>query len=842
MVLVFNQKEARRRTFAATVARFMKREFRRNLAIIGAFLLLARAAGAANVDLQEAFVVHPQNLAGPAQKAITVLVEEVEKRTGIRWSAGTSAPSTARALVAVCTRDLLKEFEDANAISPGAVSANGEAEGYRLCVRRREQAATVLVVGNDERGVMFGVGRLLRALHMTRGRVSLDDGLDVVARPHYRLRGHQLGYRPKTNSYDAWDLPRWEQYIRDLAVFGCNAIELIPPHSDDAATSPHFPRPPLEMMAGMSRLANDYGMDVWVWYPAMDSDYSDAATVRSALAEWAEVLRQLPRLDAVFVPGGDPGHTQPRQLINLLEKQTANLRHYHPGVQMWVSPQGFTKEWLDEFVEILEREQPAWLAGVVFGPQVRVSLPELRKLIPAKYPIRHYPDITHSRQCQYPVPDWDAAFAVTEGRECINPRPEGQALIFRNTQQSTTGFITYSEGCNDDVNKIIWSALGWEPQTPVIEILRQYARYFVGEQYTDTFAQGLLALERNWQGPVLPNCSVETTLAQFREIERSASPADLKNWRLQQALFRAYYDAHVRRRLLHEAEAEARAIDALRRAGTGTVSDAVSAALDVLERTATESGAEDLRKRVCDLGDALFETIGMQLSVKRHKAIAVDRGASLDTLDYPLNNGPWLRNELIRIKALRPETDQLAAINAILDWTNPGPGGFYDDLGNSHCQPHLVRGPGVAEDPGCYQSARVGFAETRVACSNAQYTPHVQRRSWLDHAESLYDTPLEMHYTGLDPEASYKVRVVYAGDSQRRRIRLTANGQIEIHPLMTKPFPVAPVEFSVPAAATRTGALTLRWYGEAGIGGNGRGCQVSEVWLIRALPQAVPSR
>src|SRR2546422_5839462 len=33
---------------------------------------------------------------------------------------------------------------------------------------------------------------------------------------------------------DGWSVPVWEQYIRDLAVFGTNAIELIPPRSDDA--------------------------------------------------------------------------------------------------------------------------------------------------------------------------------------------------------------------------------------------------------------------------------------------------------------------------------------------------------------------------------------------------------------------------------------------------------------------------------------------------------------------------------------------------------------------------------------------------------------------------------
>src|SRR5437588_6294840 len=107
----------------------------------------------------------------------------------------------------------------------------------------------------------------------------------------------------------------WEQYYRDLIVFGTNAIELIPPRSDDAADSPHFPLPPLEMMVGMSRLADQYGLDVWIWYPALDVDYANPRTVAAALKEWGAVFEKLPRIDAVFVPGGDPGHTRPAALM-----------------------------------------------------------------------------------------------------------------------------------------------------------------------------------------------------------------------------------------------------------------------------------------------------------------------------------------------------------------------------------------------------------------------------------------------------------------------------------------------------------------------------------------------
>src|SRR5437764_12741906 len=134
----------------------------------------------------------------------------------------------------------------------------------------------------------------------------------------------------------------------------------------------------------------------------MDADYRDAATVEVAVKEWASVFEQLPRVDAVFVPGGDPGQTPPRVLMELLEKQTAVLHRSHPKAQMWVSPQGFTQEWLDEFLRLLNEDSPEWLTGVVHGPQVRISLPRLRESVPARYPIRRYPDITHCIQCQYP--------------------------------------------------------------------------------------------------------------------------------------------------------------------------------------------------------------------------------------------------------------------------------------------------------------------------------------------------------------------------------------------------------------------------------------------------------
>jgi glycosyl hydrolase family 20 len=784
-------------------------------------LLACPMMAEADIDLSRAAVVAPADFSGPENKAVQMLIEEVGKRTQLRLPRLSQPPGEGSPFISI-----------GRAAIKGGSKAPLKREGYQI----ETAGNTVRITGNDPRGVLFGVGHLLRILRMTTRRITLPESFHISTAPKYPLRGHQLGYRPKTNSYDGWTLPMWEQYIRDLAIFGTNAIELIPPRSDDAADSPHFPLPHIDTMIGMSRICDEYGLDVWIWYPALDRNYSDPKTVEFALNEWGDVFKKLPRIDAILVPGGDPGHTQPKYLMGLLEKQTENLHRYHPKATMWVAPQGFSQEWMEEFIGIAKTE-PKWLAGVVYGPQCRLPLPKLREALPAKIPIRHYPDITHSRHSQFAVPDWDPAYALTEARETINPRPTQMATIFRLLQSYTVGFITYSEGCNDDVNKIVWSSLGWNPEADVVEILREYSRYFLGENYADSFTQGLLALEGNWVGPVLTNRGINTTLQQFQTMERGAAPRELADWRFQQALYRAYYDAYVRSRLLYETALEEQALEKLRAARRTETLVAMNEAEKILDRAVTEPAAQDLRARVFELGEALFQSIHMQLSVEKYQAIAVGRGANLNTIDFPLNNRLWLKQQFGEIRKPAPESERAKRLDEIVNWRNPGPGGFYDDLGNLTQQPHLIRGPGFEKDPSLLESSAVSIVQsdgTLAANSDFELVGMGAQPSgpisWWDLAETYYDTPLQMRYTGLDRNSQYKIRVVYAGD-QQREIRLVADGKFEVHPLIKKER--RPLEFEIPLAATADGELNLSWYQASGSRGAGRGCQVAEIWLIK---------
>jgi len=768
------------------------------------------------LDLTKAVVVVPTNLTRPEQNAVRLLVEETAKRASVVLPQQSTWPSRKTPRIVAATVSSAKSFGGSFSVLEPAFY---KPEGYRIWIENSNGVPSVFVVGNDSRGMLFGIGHLLRTLRMSKGHVRIPDGLKAVSSPRYAIRGHQLGYRPKPNSYDGWTLAIWEQYIRDLAVFGTNAIELIPPRSDDAPDSPHFPLPQMETMVGMSKIADDYGLDVWVWYPALDKDYSDPKTVESSVGEWSNVLRQLPRLNAVFVPCGDPGATPPELLMPLLAKQADALKRFHPDAGWWIAPQGFGLKQIDTFRKLIDANPP-WLTGVCYGPWCRMPLDEFRKFIPARYPIRHYPDITHSVYCQYPVPDWDLAFAATEGREVINPRPLDQASIFRATQQHTVGFITYSEGCNDDVNKIVWSSLGWNPNADVTDILRDYSRFFIGESYAVSFAQGLLALEENWRGPAVSNKKINTTFRQFLDMERSAPPRLRLNWRFQQGLFRAHYDAYVKSRLEYETGLEAETWSILRSAKRMGSSPAMETAKAVLNRAVIQPVSEELRDRLFDLAEALYQSIRMQLHTQRYNAQRSD-GAVLDRVDVPLNNRLWLMSKFEGIDTLQLESERLAKIQNLLDWTNPGQGGFYDDLGDPMNQPHLETGAGFDCDP-YFLKTPLSIMDESLRRLGSSYP-----MTWKSTILGLYDLPIRLSYSKLDSAASYMVRVVYTDGP----IRLVANGTTEIHPLLDNRHKI--LEFDIPASLTSHGALNLAWMKNPGEGHAGRGNQIAEVWLVR---------
>lgn len=783
------------------------------------WLLPLTPATAQSLDLTHAtLVAAPAN--GPEQAAVALLVEEVARRTGIAWEQGEPG---AGPLVVVGQGAQMGALLPASLRDDWKVPAGWGREGYAVCTFTHQGRPVIAIAGHDARGVLYGIGHLLRALAMEPGRAVLAAPLNVTATPEKTVRSHQIGYRFKNNSYDAWTLAQFEQEIRDLAVFGTNAIQVIAPVSDDEKESPLFPAPADETIIGIAGILAKYGLDFDLYYPVIRADYGDPTLVAAELTDFEALIQRFPVLQRLYVPGGDPGHTPPDLLFPLLEKMAAILRQHHPEAELWVSTQGFDQAGYEAFYRQLDREPP-WLTGIFIGPQSRDPMAVQRSRIPARYPIQAYPDIGHTLHAQFPVADWDPAFALLEGREPISPRPVDMGVIYRHFQPLFTGFVTYSEGVTDDVNKMLWSQWGWSAATDADSILRDYARYFlgprIGQDHAARAAALILDLERNWRGPIRDNVGINATLQGFQALDQGVAQG---NWRWESLLYRAHYDAYARRRAMAEAAREAAALDRLGQAGAMGAQAAMQAARAALAMP-DDAQTLALRGGVMDLADRLYRHVGLQLSVERCGASHWERGANLDRIDTSLNNRYWLEKQFDQIAALPQEAERLRRLAAFIDWERPVEGALYDDLGDPARSPHLVRGPGVARDP--------QFFETAIH-SIADVTPGQDwRLSALTYAETLYDSPLTLRYEGLDPNRSYRIRVTYAGEDYHLPIRLVAKGGIEIHPPLSRPANPAMLEFPIPARALRDGTLTLHWFRPPGLGGSGRGKQVAEVWLL----------
>jgi hypothetical protein len=162
-------------------------------------------------------------------------------------------------------------------------------------------------------------------------------------------------------------------------------------------------------------------------------------------------------------------------------------------------------------------------------------------------------------------------------------------------------------------------------------------------------------------------------------------------------------------------------------------------------------------------------------------------------------------------------------------------------------QPHVIdEGPGYADDPGGFHSVRAEYAAFSgglIGRKSAEATkPDGPARfilnpmEWWTWAETRYETPLTMRYEHLDPQTIYKVRVVFVGRPSDPRIKLVANEKFEVHGWIQKPAAMGPVEFPIPAEATKTGTLTLRWFLDQGQGGFNGSIDIAEVFLVPIKP------
>ena len=283
-------------------------------------------------------------------------------------------------------------------------------------------------------------------------------------------------------------------------------------------------------------------------------------------------------------------------------------------------------------------------------------------------------------------------------------------------------------------------------------------------------------------------------------------------------LSRAYYDAYIRRKLINETELEKQANAVLLKSESLGAANAVAQATAILLKAENEPIATDVKSRITALYDALFHSIGLQSGSEKYFASDPQRGAVMDFIDLPLNNRWWLEDEFVKVAALPQESEKVARLLEIANWENPGPGGYYDNVGNKSKSTHVLHSD---------------FTYTQVA-EGANPSPTFW---WWEKGKSRrrltwqvsMDWPKAMVYEGLAPDATYVIKTNGFGQTllriDKERVLPRIDGK-EIGEIR---------EFDVPAAALADGKLELTFDRPADeVDLNWRQqSRLSEVWLIK---------
>jgi hypothetical protein len=719
---------------------------RKSIYLASLFLLGFAVAIAQPITIKSANIIASNSIPSPVKETtVKMLTEEIQKRTSIVLKSTAGQPKSSEYTIALVLSGDKDLGGKAIPVSTDKTEPEFKAEGYRIVSELTDKGGILWVIGADARGVLFGAGWVLRKATLLPKTIQLDAKTNVATSPEYAIRGHQLGYRHTANSYDAWTVAQFDQYIRELAIFGSNAVEGIPFHEDENP-SPHFKISSAEMRVKISEICQAYDQDYWVWTP-VTFDLTDKQKRTAELNLHEDLYKKCPRLDHIFIPGGDPGDNHPKDVMPFLKDLHDRLVKYHPKAKIWLSLQGFSVEQVDYFYQYLKENKPTWFEGVVSGPS-SPPMAETRYRLPKNYKHREYPDLTHNVRCEFPVRQWDQAYALTLGREACNPRPYEFAAIHKTYAPFTDGFVSYSDGCHDDINKVVWSMRAWDTQTDVREILVDYGNFFFGKNLAENIADGIAALENNWKGPLAQNGGVEATFGFWKGMEATATPQLSENWRWQILLLRAYYDTYTRRRLIYEQDLEKQANGILAKAAQLGADKAMTSAWEVLERAEKMPIGYDLRKKIEQLCQTLYTSIGLQTSVPKHQAKGYERGCLLDFVDYPLNNRWWLEDQFKALKPILADSNAkvMARLNVISTWENPGVGSFYDDVSSTSKGPRVRTIVDDATDIAWWDN---GFSRARLSTQTFQNNP-------------------ELVYDNLQADARYIIRVAGMGEALLR--------------------------------------------------------------------------
>ena len=451
---------------------------------------------------------------------------------------------------------------------------------------------SILITGNDERGLLYGAGRFLHGCRRTERGFAPGPwrGTSVPGKP---VRGIYLATHFH-NFYHEAPTDDVLRYIEDLALWGFNLVLVWFGMEEYTGMDDPGARAMIGRLRMLLRIVKDLGLDVCLGCIGNDGWKNPPVSIKADKMLPGHAGYHTRRDDHIYNLGNEvcpskPG--VPEMEVRFCREKLAAFADI--GVDYWIvwpydnggctcaecSPWGingylrmaellartyrqefprgkvilstwYFDRWADgEWAGITERfnrQKPDWVDYIMADDYGGVYPPyPLAHGSPGGFPMLSFPEISmHLHQ------PWGGFGAI--------PLPGYLQSLWDNTRGVLSGGVPYSEGIFEDMNKAICAQLFWEPERPAMETVKEYIGFFFSPAVVDEVTRAVQIMERNLERKrevkdgivrfVMKSTEeAEEALRLIEAAEMRLAPPVRTSWRWRLVRVRALVDAELAR-------------------------------------------------------------------------------------------------------------------------------------------------------------------------------------------------------------------------------------------------------------------------------------------------------
>jgi hypothetical protein len=440
------------------------------------------------------------------------------------------------------------------------------AEGFKIVSGTNQ---SIRIIGNDERGLLYGVGKFLHSSRCDRDRFTPSDWRGVsVPQSSFRAIDAVAHFM---NFYEAAPVQEVQLYVEDLSLWGANVIIVGFPTWAFKGFDDPAARRSLEHLHQILRAAKASGLQVGLGQ-CPNQGFADAPPEIRA-SPFPDGLNRRGTFGVNCCPSNPAGH---EYLLNLYRRvfdefedigldyllswpydeggcgctncwpwgsrgfpklsrdlvRTARARF--PGMKAilstWCYDTPPAEEWpgLTEFL----KENKDWLDYIMADSHTDFPRFPLEQGVPAGLPLVNFPEIS-----MYGRTPW--------GGYGANPFPDRLARLWNQTEGKLAGGMPYSEGIYEDMNKVVCLQLYWQKSRSTQDIVKEYLAYEYSSAVVNELWRAVQLLEATWveRGP-----KSSEAFALIQKAGAKLTPKAKAAWRWRILYLRGLIDSELFRR------------------------------------------------------------------------------------------------------------------------------------------------------------------------------------------------------------------------------------------------------------------------------------------------------